>query len=579
MKTVILAFSNDKDQYLEMINRERKTIFKTLQNHHDRGYIRVHKEESTSIEDIFQLFNRYDQIAIFHYGGHANGTHLQLETGAGESQLANAVGLAQLLGQQKELKLVFLNGCATLNQVELLLSSGVRAVIATSAAIDDRMATEFAEQFYNALVGQSTIEKAFEVAKAFIATRYGQSKEINLYRDISWERKPAAAKNEIAWGLYTNENSREVLGWKLPETPCESVIIRGSAVSYTDSVQVNTQLIETLFTEVARHSIEVGYLLEAYKKSKRMDIRMVRQAIIDSLPIPVGEQLRRLFAGTGIDVDRLRQLVLTYNTIIELLCFTMVSQLWEAKFKNPGTLIADHYLVQLKSFFALNADNYRKFNYVKLIEAIAGIFKENKIKPFVEELSMVEESLQAKDEFYNAYRFMEEMKLEIIEEQVKASEIESFCVQADEHLGTVLKKLAFIVKYKLTTIKLIEIINPRHKKPKFLHKWVLLDRITAGILDEQVLYDSFTDNDSVILLKSVDNVAEYLSFSPFIIDENALTRNQNSKLFYYTYQDISSGNDCYYYKFIDNEEEKLIVSETKYPQVKEQFEEFKENMK
>jgi len=76
---IVLAFANDQDKYLEMIRRERKNVFKALQSYHDQGYVQVHKEESTAIKDIFDLFNRYtDRIAIFHYGGHASGTHLQL---------------------------------------------------------------------------------------------------------------------------------------------------------------------------------------------------------------------------------------------------------------------------------------------------------------------------------------------------------------------------------------------------------------------------------------------------------------------------------------------------------------------
>ncbi|UCH94966.1 MAG: AAA family ATPase [Candidatus Aminicenantes bacterium] len=216
---IVLTFANDRDRYLEMINRERKNIFKALRHYDDEEFIQVRKVESTSVEDIFELFSHYqDQVAIFHYGGHANGTHLQLETPGGESQLANALGLAQLMGQQKGLQLVFLNGCATLNQVELLLSVGVRAVIATSVVIDDKMAVEFAEQFYKKLAKQVTIQKAFETARAFITTRYGPSREIIMHRDLSWKKEKKAADKEVPWGLYVNESSPGVLDWKLPST-------------------------------------------------------------------------------------------------------------------------------------------------------------------------------------------------------------------------------------------------------------------------------------------------------------------------------------------------------------------------
>lgn len=60
---------------------------------------------------------------------------------------------------------------------------------------------------------------ANEFAAAFINAAYGPSKPIRLYRDLSWKGKDKEAKNEIPWGLYTNETSPEVLEWKLPAAP------------------------------------------------------------------------------------------------------------------------------------------------------------------------------------------------------------------------------------------------------------------------------------------------------------------------------------------------------------------------
>jgi hypothetical protein len=111
---LFLSFANDRDDYLVMINRERKNIYRSLRRHHDEGTIQVEQEASSSLEDIFDVFRNYDnQVAIFHYGGHASGTHLHLEGSDTSTQKGYADGLAQLLGQQESLQLVFLNGCAT----------------------------------------------------------------------------------------------------------------------------------------------------------------------------------------------------------------------------------------------------------------------------------------------------------------------------------------------------------------------------------------------------------------------------------------------------------------------------------
>jgi hypothetical protein len=219
---IVLAFSNDKDDYLPTINKERENISTALQKHQYRAYFQVHQEKSTSLEDLFKLLNEYrDRIVIFHYGGHAGGTHLQLESDAGEPQTAHAVGLAQLLGQQKQLQLVFLNGCATSQQVELLLSAGVGAVIATSVPIQDEMAAKFAEHFYNALAGnrQVSIKEAFFTAKGSIVMEYGPTaREINYYRRVIREKTEKTPNGEIPWGLYYDKNRPKILQWKLPTT-------------------------------------------------------------------------------------------------------------------------------------------------------------------------------------------------------------------------------------------------------------------------------------------------------------------------------------------------------------------------
>jgi hypothetical protein len=90
-------------------------------------------------------------------------------------------------------------------------------------------------------------------------------------------------------------------------------------------------------------------------------------------------------------------------------------------------------------------------------------------------------------------------------------------------------------------------------------------------MDSSDTYLAFTDSESVILLKNVDDVGNYLSLSPFVIDENAFTGDQNSKLFFYSHRDQSNG---YCFRFVDNADDGLVVTDEQYPQIKQQFEEF-----
>ena len=49
---VLLAFANDRDDYLQMIIRERKAIARALQDADDKGYIKVVKEEIPAVPQV-----------------------------------------------------------------------------------------------------------------------------------------------------------------------------------------------------------------------------------------------------------------------------------------------------------------------------------------------------------------------------------------------------------------------------------------------------------------------------------------------------------------------------------------------
>ncbi|MCB0294893.1 MAG: CHAT domain-containing protein, partial [Calditrichaeota bacterium] len=134
----------------------------------------------------------------------------QLQDDAGEEKKASVKGLAQLLGRQPALQLVFLNGCATRGWIERLFEAGVKAVIATTVKIDDRQATDFAEQFYRALAtGKQGIKNAFETAKNFLESDAAHQGEIGIH-DMAeatrgGNRKAQEKTDGLPWGLYVNK--------------------------------------------------------------------------------------------------------------------------------------------------------------------------------------------------------------------------------------------------------------------------------------------------------------------------------------------------------------------------------------
>jgi len=568
---IILAFANDKDNYLEMISREHKSISRSLRNYDDKGFVKLSLKMNTSIEDLFETFTHYrNQIQIFHYGGHANGTYLQLEQG-GNSQLADAGGLADLIAQQTELKLVFLNGCATKKQVELLLKKGVKSVIATSVPINDTMAVEFAEQFYQALANQASLGQAFATARAFVSTKYGDKRKIAQFRDIEFTENQSQDNADVPWGLYLKQENSDVLDWKLPKLSTSAINVESEGLKYKSGGIIHKKLIETLVRGLPEHDEDVRYMLEKLKKDNNEENKNnVYLFIVNSFPTPIGLQIRKLFANKAINPDRLQQLMDGYRATIELICFIMLSQLWDEKVRNPKLKITEEEHVVFHSFFSITESNYKTYNYYTLLIAIQAIFKANYLTPYINEIGNFDFE---NPDLLAPVKYMQELKTVNIR-RIPPAELERLCIEAEENFCSVLGKFLFVVKYKFVMVKNIELIKERHEDVKYKHTTLLLKQVEGKSAHEssQKLFDTFSDNKSVIVSRTLNTMTEFLNLSPFIIDENSLLGESETKLFYFSYS--SPEEKTITYRFLDGDDF-LEINDNKHAEILRLMEKFK----
>ena len=164
-----------------------------------------------SLDQIVAAFQRYrNRIVAFHYGGHASGFELLLEDSQGNTQSAGASGLAQFLGGQRGLELVFLNGCSTRQQVQGLMEANVGCVIATTRAIDDRVATQFAKHFYRGLINGGNLQTAFAEASAATQSANGDNTRA-LYAEVAEDEDLQPGELPLPWEHHTAEN--QALDW------------------------------------------------------------------------------------------------------------------------------------------------------------------------------------------------------------------------------------------------------------------------------------------------------------------------------------------------------------------------------
>lgn len=201
---IFCTFSNDVESSLRL-DQEERSIREALRELDKQQHIEHKSRGQVNLDDVYNEFNTYhNRIYIFHYGGHSDSEFLHLQ-----EHHARSEQLAILIGQQKHLKLVFLNGCANRPQVQFLLDRGVPAVIATSESVHDKYACFFAVQFYEAFAGGKSIKEAFDAAKSYVQQ---VQNEIEFVTERGCRpRNPV--EETMAWGLYYKEDA--VLNWNI----------------------------------------------------------------------------------------------------------------------------------------------------------------------------------------------------------------------------------------------------------------------------------------------------------------------------------------------------------------------------
>ncbi len=215
---IFLAFANDRVDnaaYLRNLPKELRGIREELEKAKSKNLCEVVERSNASIEDILDVFqdDTYkNRIAIFHYGGHASGYQLLLESLAGGHAPAHREGLAAFLARQEGLKFVFLNGCSTQQHALELTQAGIPAVVGTSQSINDEVATNLSIRFYNGIANGASLEKAWLDAEDYIKTQKGTAN----FRALYWEGKEEI-EDRFPWDIFYKKGAENVKDWNLPE--------------------------------------------------------------------------------------------------------------------------------------------------------------------------------------------------------------------------------------------------------------------------------------------------------------------------------------------------------------------------
>lgn len=289
---------------------------------------------------------------------------------------------------------------------------------------------------------------------------------------------------------------------------------------------MNEQLIRTVFTEMVIYRPALAkYLIvdDEDEDDEEVDYRVLGDLVIKNFPWPIGVELRRLFSGSMRQLDRMRldQIFKTIERIMQFTSFVMVCQIW--KDVSAGAVkVPDG----IKNDFENRFGVLSMGTYTWLIRMLGKAYEEQGAEWFMPEMGK-----QLDKKFFAELDFWVPERNEIGHYQINLNEeeIEKRCVEYEEKLTVILKKLSFLAKYRLVSVKEIKVIKPKNQDAMFHHVIDLLNSSDSDFKAKEIDENKHTESRSVLLMKSIKSIDQYLNLSPLVIDTNSETIDTKDK--------------------------------------------------
>lgn len=246
---LFFAFANVPERYLPNLQTELRGIldyFSSLK--YERGLVDFDHREQTSTKDFFSIFNKIGpKITILHYSGHAENFSMELD-----DDKLTIQKLVNTISNWNNLQLVFLNGCSTAEMVDMLLEAGVKAVIATSEAIDDNKACDFSTLFYEKFsIKNKSLKVAFRQTVNELKNYEYKEETAFIARSAGDRADFEEILEELPWALYYREEDKSILDWELIHT-----------ATTLDVDTITLKKIETVKKEIKTEKENIGFLKE-----------------------------------------------------------------------------------------------------------------------------------------------------------------------------------------------------------------------------------------------------------------------------------------------------------------------------
>lgn len=280
-------------------------------------------------------------------------------------------------------------------------------------------------------------------------------------------------------------------------------------------------------------------------------------------------------AGQERNLRRLAFMAEAYQSTLRYLCYIQVAQVFQRQEHAQNEAIA--------GFIQMDATLQPRYDYLNLLLLSTDLLpKETAFMPEINEF--VAELTDTGSDLYGTALFLEKNRNLLLERSLPEGEVLEQLL--DEYLtGLVywLRKLAFLAKYRLVSIKDISLNYRLGTTKNFVHLYGELHGMYSEALSEGEDYSAhsiegmFTYNQSVLLfrgnnmsdcLEHIQDSGAYISLSPLVVDQSVFAEKstQTPEIFYYIGQE--KGGRQYLFAQYKNEleyEDRPIQSNKRLP--------------
>jgi len=311
----------------------------------------------------------------------------------------------------------------------------------------------------------------------------------------------------------------------------------------------NELLTKQLIEAIEPHSPDAKVFLSKASQFPEWEQEMrisnkAKEVIAYSFVGVIGIQLSKLFAigKEALSEEKqqkyIEQCLHIAKRSMDLLCFTLLSALWDASKTQPTALSQEQQkAIQSRFDNAFEPTIEEQFGLLKML---AAIFAQEKSPdyplPYLDGLTV---ATQAENQLKQTCHQLQQLNEKLDKSQYDLLD----CHEAERQLGQLLQTLHFLAGYRMASIKQIGYLHSRDADPYYLHRYTALGIDSkANVNAEKVNYTPQTVYTDAVLLYQGDHYQHSVNLYPFVIDYNALTFEQGAKICFYRSQSLSDGS-------------------------------------